>query len=540
MVRNFKFPDSWDVRYPDEGQTAANAPARYITLFWDFFSAGIFRFPVTKFFLKILSYYKFHISQMQPIGMVQVRYFEFVCQSMHIEPTVTRFRAGVIPMKMVFRGKEDVVPETIHTPFSENWNQDLKDVSSIALPEKALVGVDMSHCWRMNREDKLVYTEDGKGGKMTTVPKRADEELCIFILLRILFFHEMKICLRNPQLALVILLWFLLKLQYYFLLLLCVRYHCKVLLFPVGELSNLGIGPKKKKRVPAAGAAPKKNDAMKAQSPRAKNVKGEKKGTRHSSDSWCDYVAVSNSLEELALVVVKKPKAEPRDTTDIPPSNPGDPIDLESSPEPLLKTKAGKRKQTDAEAEGQPAKKVQRKKITRRANLDAFIAKPPPEKPSSPVHAETSFTVNEDLLPSPPRAPISEQLESTKAAGEDEVENSVEAWNPEVEKPVEVAVETEKVVVSETAEVESARLKSPEVMVRDAEKGKFVPEDPVITNLVSAPTPAPVNIERNPAGDQGASSYDDENDPLRPDETLGDHYYRTYTERKASILQFGI
>ncbi|KAJ0456361.1 hypothetical protein HanIR_Chr15g0761561 [Helianthus annuus] len=62
LVRNFKFPVSWDARYPDEGQKAADALARYITLFWDFFWAGNFRLPATKFFLDILSYYKFHIS----------------------------------------------------------------------------------------------------------------------------------------------------------------------------------------------------------------------------------------------------------------------------------------------------------------------------------------------------------------------------------------------------------------------------------------------------------------------------------------------
>ncbi|KAJ0575567.1 hypothetical protein HanIR_Chr05g0214191 [Helianthus annuus] len=143
---------------------------------------------------------------MHPIGMVRVRHFEFVCRSMHIEPTVNRFRvfhqmhcsqgfysfvqrasakkillqppkffhdwkpkffyikAGVILMEMSSRGKEDVLP-------------------------KALVGSGMSLCWRMNREDKPVYMEDGKvvslyvvafereGGKMTIVSKRADEEL---------------------------------------------------------------------------------------------------------------------------------------------------------------------------------------------------------------------------------------------------------------------------------------------------------------------------------------------------------------------------
>ncbi|MFS7906324.1 hypothetical protein Hanom_Chr01g00057941 [Helianthus anomalus] len=52
------------------------------------------------------------------------------------------------------------------------------------------------------------------------------------------------------------------------------------------------------------------------------------------------------------------------------------------------------------------------------------------EKPSSPVHAEPSSAVNDDLLASPPRATISEQLESTKAGRDDEVEKTVGAENP--------------------------------------------------------------------------------------------------------------
>ncbi|MFS7985915.1 hypothetical protein Hanom_Chr11g01004271 [Helianthus anomalus] len=74
------------------GQTAAQAPAGYITLFWDYFSEGNFRLPVTRFFLDILEYYKFHISQLHPIRMVWIQHFEFLCRSMHIEPTVNRFR----------------------------------------------------------------------------------------------------------------------------------------------------------------------------------------------------------------------------------------------------------------------------------------------------------------------------------------------------------------------------------------------------------------------------------------------------------------
>ncbi|MFS7946169.1 hypothetical protein Hanom_Chr06g00532871 [Helianthus anomalus] len=65
-------------------------------------------------------------------------------------------------MRMMFRGKEDVPNETIQTPVDENWYQDLKDVPSIALPEKALVGASMSLNWRMNREDKPMYMEGDK------------------------------------------------------------------------------------------------------------------------------------------------------------------------------------------------------------------------------------------------------------------------------------------------------------------------------------------------------------------------------------------
>ncbi|KAJ0734463.1 hypothetical protein HanPI659440_Chr11g0420391 [Helianthus annuus] len=220
----------------------------------------------------------------------------------------------------------------------------------------------------------------------------------------------------------------------------------------------------------------------KAQSSKVKNARGEKKGMRHSFESWCDYVVVSDSLEGHAPVV-KKPKAKPRDTADIPASNPDDPIDLESSPEPLVKTKTGKRKQLEIEAEAQPAKKIPRRKIIKRGNLDAFIAKPPPEKETPAASAEPSSVVNEDLPPSPPHAPISEQLEGAKTI-EDEAKKIAEMGNPE--KSVEV--DLEKVVDPETADVDAAHPKSPEVVARDPEKGKTVREDPVITIVAPAIT----------------------------------------------------
>ena len=146
----------------------------------------------------------------------------------------------------------------------------------------------------------------------------------------------------------------------------------------VGELSNLGVGPERKRRATASNVAPKKGDAGKTQSFKVRNV--EKKGMRHSSDK-CDYVVVSDTLEGLApAVTIRRPKPEPKDSANIPPSNPEDTIDLESSPEHLVQRGASKRKQTDTDAEGQPPKKVQRKKITRKGNLDAFVSESVPGK----------------------------------------------------------------------------------------------------------------------------------------------------------------
>ncbi|KAM0052184.1 hypothetical protein Hdeb2414_s0007g00245281 [Helianthus debilis subsp. tardiflorus] len=266
LVQNFKFPKSWGVMYPEEGQTAAQAPAGYITLFWDYFTEGNFRLPVTRFVLDILHYYKFYISQLNPMGMVRIRHCEFLCRSMHIEPTVDHFRvfyqlhcsqgfysfaqcpsakkillsppksfhewkpkfffikAGVIPMKMTLRGAEDTEVETLKTSEAGIWYQDMKD-----------------------HHDKPVYVEDDKiislyvvaykreHGKMTTVQKSANEEPWYHQIVRNFALPRDADLSAQPSTN-------------------------------VGELTNLDIGPesKKKKCVPIATAAPKKFDTLKA------------------------------------------------------------------------------------------------------------------------------------------------------------------------------------------------------------------------------------------------------------------------------------
>ncbi|MFS7984202.1 hypothetical protein Hanom_Chr11g00983731 [Helianthus anomalus] len=73
-------PLKWDQGlYPSHGQTAADAPRGYITLYSDFFGEGNFRLSATHFLGAILHHYAFHISQLSPMGMVRIKHFEFVC-----------------------------------------------------------------------------------------------------------------------------------------------------------------------------------------------------------------------------------------------------------------------------------------------------------------------------------------------------------------------------------------------------------------------------------------------------------------------------
>ncbi|KAJ0502242.1 hypothetical protein HanRHA438_Chr11g0512921 [Helianthus annuus] len=190
IVRSFRFPPEWDARYPAQGQTAADAPPGYITLYEDFFLQGNFRLPATNFLGSILSYYNFHISQMSPPGMVRVRHFEFLCRSHGIEPSVDKFRAfyqlqrtmgffsfasrgaakkillnppksfhdwkpkfffireEVLPIAMPFREWTEVIPkEDLPIPKTARWYQQLTPTPNRVFGESVLVAAKMSDQW---------------------------------------------------------------------------------------------------------------------------------------------------------------------------------------------------------------------------------------------------------------------------------------------------------------------------------------------------------------------------------------------------------
>ncbi|KAM0018466.1 hypothetical protein Hdeb2414_s0026g00674391 [Helianthus debilis subsp. tardiflorus] len=231
IVRSFRFPPEWGARYPDQGQTAADAPPGYITLYEDFFLQGNFRLPATNFLGNILHHYNFHISQMSPPGMVRVRHFEFLCHSHGIEASVDKFRAfyqlqrtmgffsfasrgaakkillnppksfhdwkpkfffireEVLPIAMPFRDWTEAIPkEDLPIPKTALWYQQLTPTPNRVFGENVLVAARMSDQWSpSSREVPVLKLGDQEaqlyqaafttfGGSMGVRLVRDDEE----------------------------------------------------------------------------------------------------------------------------------------------------------------------------------------------------------------------------------------------------------------------------------------------------------------------------------------------------------------------------
>ncbi|KAF5795493.1 hypothetical protein HanRHA438_Chr08g0351711 [Helianthus annuus] len=92
LMNNVQMPQEYGVVYPQEGDTGADAPAGYVTMWADFFGDCNLRLPLTVFVAEILEWYKIHISQLSPFGMIRVRNFEYTFRALGMEPTGGDFR----------------------------------------------------------------------------------------------------------------------------------------------------------------------------------------------------------------------------------------------------------------------------------------------------------------------------------------------------------------------------------------------------------------------------------------------------------------
>ncbi|MFS7945852.1 hypothetical protein Hanom_Chr06g00529001 [Helianthus anomalus] len=197
-------PPEWDTQYPRQGQTAADAPPGYITLFEDFFLQGNFRLPATKFMAHILHYYGFHVSQLSPPGMVRVRHFEFLCRSHGIEPIVEKFRVfyqlirnigfytfgnrgsskkillnppksfhdwkmkfffirEVIPIAMIICEPDTIEKKELAIPKGADWYLKLTGTPNWILGENVLVTAQMSDKWPEDSNEVHVLTFQDRG-----------------------------------------------------------------------------------------------------------------------------------------------------------------------------------------------------------------------------------------------------------------------------------------------------------------------------------------------------------------------------------------
>ncbi|KAF5813022.1 hypothetical protein HanXRQr2_Chr03g0093371 [Helianthus annuus] len=201
-----QMPPEYGAVYPSEGDTGADAPAGYVTMWADFFGDCNLRLPLTVFVVEVLEWYKVHISQLSPFGMIRIRNFEFTFRALGIEPTVGDFRrfyqmtvslgffsfrqrdgspklmtppkgmtmwkkkffyikAAAIVAKMTFRNvTETIIAETIAVPSLKtvDWFPQLQTIESVKLTNTQLWVLRMM-LTRRNKKSKPVVREKSGG-----------------------------------------------------------------------------------------------------------------------------------------------------------------------------------------------------------------------------------------------------------------------------------------------------------------------------------------------------------------------------------------
>ncbi|KAF5803532.1 hypothetical protein HanRHA438_Chr06g0281451 [Helianthus annuus] len=133
-------PPKYGAIYPQEWDTAADAPAGYVTMWSEFFGVCNLRLPLTVFVAKVLEWYKLHISQLSPFGMIRVRNFECTFRALGIEPTVGDFRRfyqlSVSMGFYSFRQRDDTPKLMLPPKGMTNWKTKFFYIKAAAITAK--------------------------------------------------------------------------------------------------------------------------------------------------------------------------------------------------------------------------------------------------------------------------------------------------------------------------------------------------------------------------------------------------------------------
>ncbi|MFS7912192.1 hypothetical protein Hanom_Chr02g00127021 [Helianthus anomalus] len=151
----------------------------------------------------ILHYYGFHISQLSPMGMVRIHYFEFICRMQGLEPSVDKFRVfyqlirnmgfcsfalrgakkilinppksfhdwkikfffireEVILIALIFRESYVIEKEDLPIPKGEDWYLRLLAIPNSVFGEQVLVADGMSDKWLAHSKEVPVLLFKGE------------------------------------------------------------------------------------------------------------------------------------------------------------------------------------------------------------------------------------------------------------------------------------------------------------------------------------------------------------------------------------------
>ncbi|MFS7893794.1 hypothetical protein Hanom_Chr00s001127g01674401 [Helianthus anomalus] len=201
-------------RYPQEGDTVGDAPTGYVSMFADWFGDCNLWLPMMVFVMEVLEYYKIHISQLSPFGMIRVRNFEYTFRARNLEPLVEDFRrfyqlteqlgffsfhvwegapklmsppkgmtkwktkffyvkAVAVTAKLQFRNVRGIIEtEQLSTPREgqHSWFSQLRVIGSKKLENEQLWVLQMMLGGRLDRKARLVLQEKNEDGLAVEAP----------------------------------------------------------------------------------------------------------------------------------------------------------------------------------------------------------------------------------------------------------------------------------------------------------------------------------------------------------------------------------
>lgn len=96
IAQSYGIPIELHPHSKPEGMTILDVPEDAIELYLHYFKQGGFRIPTSTFFLRVLKYFRVHVSQLVPIGIKQTTMFEMYCRALDFKPTVLFFRVLIV------------------------------------------------------------------------------------------------------------------------------------------------------------------------------------------------------------------------------------------------------------------------------------------------------------------------------------------------------------------------------------------------------------------------------------------------------------